>query len=258
MKKYLIPIILLCFVCTSWAGNLQKKVIARKNAVVSPCITMGASGTYKFWGNNDYAGDTDQACVNSGLSTIQGTTGSGETIDTWANFGIAGPTGGGTYGVKFDADNERISYVNTANDIIDTSEGTIALDIYLIASTGDNTFVTAYGDANNFMAASVNLNGRLYLRHHGNTVDVAMTGGDTVADATWAEVRISWSVTSNQISVKVGANDWDVDADGDAVTAFATAAANLFIGDGTYGIAIADGIYVDNFRVSGTYQDEAL
>lgn len=50
MKKYLISIILLCFISTSWAGNLQKKVIARKNAGGPPSCTEAISCTT----NDDY------------------------------------------------------------------------------------------------------------------------------------------------------------------------------------------------------------
>ena len=254
MKRILL-IVSILMISISASGMI---LISGKPINAAPCTTMGASGIYKFWGNNDYSGDTDQACTDSGSGTIQGTTGSGETIDTWSNFGIAGPTSGGTYGVKFDANDEFISYTITAGDIINTSEGTIALDIYLIASTGNNSFASAYKDANNYIKAMVNSDGYVYMEHKGNSVTVATTGADAISDTTWTEIRISWSVTSNQISVKVGANDWDTDLDEDTVTALSAAATDLYVGDGLSGTAIADGIYIDNYRVSETYQDGSL
>ena len=51
MKKYLIPIIVLLCVSIAWAGNLQKKVIARKNATPPGC-----GGTQTFVGD---PGDTE-------------------------------------------------------------------------------------------------------------------------------------------------------------------------------------------------------
>ena len=221
------------------------------------CTAMGASGTYNVWANNDYSGDTDQACVNSGASTVQGTV-TGATIDTWTNHSVAQPTGGGTYGVKIDASDEFVSYPITAGDLINTSEGTLVVQVYLAASTGNNTFFTADGDADNNLVATINSLGQIKFVHEGNNSNVDMTGGDSIPDTTWTVIKVAWSVTSNEISVKVGANAWDVDADASAVTALATAATTLYEGDGVRGQAGIDAVYYDNFRVSETYQDASL
>jgi len=221
------------------------------------CSDMGASGTYKGWWNGDYSGDTDKMCVNSGTSAKDGQVISA-TIDTWSNFSISGPAGGGTYGVKVDADDEYVSWAISSLDVLNTSEGTIALDLYLIASTGANAVFCIYQDADNWMAARITSGNAIYFRHEGNNQNVNVTGGDPISDTTWTEVRMSWSVTSNQISVKVGANAWDDDIDVTVVTAFSVAAETLRMGVGVCGDAVVDGVYMDNFRTSGTYKDEDL
>jgi len=219
-------------------------------------VSIAPSGTYSFYLNFEYPGDTDRAYTDSGGGTINGSA-SGATIDTWANFGIAGPTGGGTYGVKLDANDETIDYTITALDIIDTSEGTIALDIYFVTSTGINTFVQV-GSDDDEMTGEADANNYMDLQHQGDASTVNIVGTDAIPDTTWTTIRISWSVISNEISTKVGANGWETDVDASPVTAFASAAATLEIGDGGSGDGIVNTFYIDNFRISKTYQDADL
>jgi len=220
------------------------------------CADMGASGTYKFWLNCDYSGDTDKACVNSGASTKDGTI-NGATIDTWTNFGISGPTNGGTYGIKLDSADEYISYAISSGDIINTSEGTIALDIY--RTTSNNTITYAQcGTGDDEITATVGSNDTLYTKHKGDANIVSFTTTGSISLSTWTVIRIAWSVTSNEVAVKIGGSSWETDSDADTVTAFSSAATALEIGDGPSGNGLGDTFYIDNFRVSSTYKDESL
>lgn len=62
MKKYLISIILLCFAFTSWAGNLQKKVIARKNVAAAGHTDYTADANCMgAWFMNSSGNETDRS-----------------------------------------------------------------------------------------------------------------------------------------------------------------------------------------------------
>lgn len=252
MKTVILLILLVAFPCHGFVSPANPASPAVYGSDL--CGDTGASGTYNFWLSFDYSGDTDKACKDSGTSTIDGTA-SGATIDTWANHGISGPSGGGTYGVKMDANDETVDYTITAADIINTSEGTLALDIYLAASTGNNTFIQV-GSGDDEMSGWTDVDGKVNISHQGQTTIVTENGTDAISDTTWATIRIAWSVTAGEVSVKVGGNSWTTQAG--SVTAFGVAATTLEVGDGGSGKGMADTIYIDNFRISETFEDDNL
>lgn len=245
--------LILVFLCFGFGHLDRLKSIAVKNQL----SCADCSGTFLGCWGGEYSGDTDKMCLSSGTSSADGTA-SGATIDTWANHGVAGPTGGGTYGVKIDANDEYIRYSISSGIPINTSEGTLAIDVYLVSSLGTSTFATAENSATNYLRLHMINTNALRFYHKGNNVVVEVDSGSTVSDATWTRVYFAWSVTSNQIAVKVGAGAWTNDSDDDAVTALSAAADYFYIGDGPLGGDAGDTIYLDNLSISETYKDESI
>ena len=250
MKKYLIALVLIIF-CFGFIQQQHIAVIAKKGSD-NGC----PSGTYLSWWNGEFPSDTDQICYNNGTSNKDGTA-TGATIDTWTTFGISGPTNGGTYGVLLNAANEHIAFVIASKDLIDTDIGTIAMDIYLDSTTGDNTVIQITAPAaTNEITVSIKNDGAISFTYEDGGTQYTTLGTNNISDDTWTEIRVSWSISGNVMSTKVGANIWQEDSK--AIDAFSETADHYAIGDGVSGSTISDTVYIDNFRVSDTYQDESL
>ena len=262
MRKFLmILLFLLCAasVCFADAALIGEESTTTPGEAPDYCSDMGASGTYLFWWNGDYSGNPLTACYNNGAGTKNGSLGGGAAINTWAGFGISGPSGGPAHGVEVLTTGDFLSFVVSSGDIVNTSEGTIALDIYISSNVSTGSTFAQVGTGDNEITATIAGSDDMYLKHKGiSTAVVSMNGGVAVATGQWKSLRIAWSVTSNQIATKIDGGSWINDSDVDTVTEFGVAATLLSIGDGPSGNGISEALYITDFRASATYKDDSL
>jgi hypothetical protein len=262
MKKYIVIAILL-LASVSWAGckdDVCKPIQLAKTGyyagaaasaaagpVYTDCSQIGSDNFVYF---SDYSGDTDKACKTGGTA-IDGTISAGEVVAGGTDPGTASPTSAGNV-VKLNATNDYIRWPITSGDIGNSSEGKLCFDVYVSLSTGNCTWYPQYYNGTNNILVTFNATNTIGLTHVGNGTSVSMTSTATFTDATWTNVCIRWSVTNNKTSIKIGAGDWEDDADADSVTAFATESSYVYVGYGT--IPTDHVLYVDNLtgtNVSG-------
>jgi hypothetical protein len=225
-----------------WLVILAEFVEAGPPAPVGDC---GFLGTYAGAWSGDYSGDTDEWCLDSGASSADGTPAAGITI-----HGDYKKTG--TYGVLFDAASENITWTMPTD--VNSSEGTVWVYLYVVASTGTNNFFKLYKDADDEIYARYGADGRVYLVHeHGGTITGVFSTGSPLTDSAWNLVGLRWSVANDKLSIKVNGDPWIDDNDADAVAAFDTGEPTVVILGAQNTLAVDDSYWADEFSIYATY-----
>lgn len=201
-------------------------------------------GTAAFYWNGDHASGTTYGCKTSSTSLNGSIAGVKHTI-TDPPTPSPGSGGKALKLLATGTTDDYLAFAITAGDIFSSAEGLITFNVYLGASTGDNKVIRFRSDANNDIVGHMTSAGVVTFVHLGASSSVGIVGGDAIADTTWTNVQIRWSVTNNKVSVKVGANDWDDDVDADTVTAFATEPTSIRFGFNT----ITDDVYIDDIFI---------
>ena len=84
--------------------------------------------------------------------------------------------------------------------------------------------------------------------HTGNGVSTQVSAPNaSFADATWTTLCVRWSVSQNQVGIKVAESNWIIDSDADDVTEYASTPSYLYIGYGS--LTAGEYIYIDNLTV---------
>lgn len=201
-------------------------------------------GTATFYYNADYSGDTDKGCTDASTA-VDGTIGTGgAVVASGTDPGTESP-GSGNNVFKGSGSSEYLRF--GVADAIDAtgSEGRIECDVYATATTSTITLFMM-PSSSQYVKININSSGVLAVEHVTTSI-VTMTGGDAISDGTWTHVQIRWSVTNNQLGVKVGDNDWDVDTDADAVAAFSESATYFY-----FYFTGVDDCYIDNVKIYAT------
>jgi hypothetical protein len=241
MRRIILSIILV-FVLVGQAAAVDLGFLAKMRKQASGPVYTDCSqlGTHSFYWNGDHATSNVTACKSGG--TLTGTLSNATIVASGTDPGTASPTSGGNV-LKATATNNRFRFA--ASGIFSSAEGQFCGDIWLIGSTNSNYIFNFTGGANDLLNMTAGADGKLTLTHKGNNVSVIIGSDDAVPDTTWTRVCARWSVTNNQIGIKIGSGSWKADSDADAVTAFATEPTNFdFPTDGFK--AVTDGLYMDN------------
>jgi len=188
MKKILISIlIVLCLCLPSYALGPMMNLMATGSS--DPCVDMGASGTYEFWWNGEYAADTDKACYNSGASVNDGVD-SGSVI-------AAGGKVNGVYGALVGAADDHVRWDGIAPDSTIDDAGWVKIAVTTPASfTGTSMFWEIYYDADNNIIGYFNAN-TIRLRHRGQgEVALLYASTATLSVATTYYIWFTWKDTA--------------------------------------------------------------
>lgn len=221
------------------------------NTYIAGVPVSGGTDSYAFLYTGDYASDTDKAYTSGGSGTIDGTWNGTSASDSQNH------TSGGTYSFYGDANNEHLRWTITSDDILNDQEGNAELWVYL---TGHSASIPLWlvttnstANSNNFIYAYVDTSQHVVFYHEGNNTTVGVTSTNTVSENTWVRICFRWSVTNNLISVKIGDNAWENDADADAVTAFAVEQPDLILGERFFVDVWGNGSYYDDFKIYTDY-----
>lgn len=232
--------ILLCFifVTSTTLGDLYGQVL---HIINRPVIAEEGSETYYLSFNAEKPADSLTADTLSGAGTVTGYLGGGGSIsttqsrDTYSFYQV----NSADY-LSWDA----LATLNTSECdsivmwVYWTSPGTQANLFEITNDAGDF-------DGENVIRSTLETDGTIYLRHEGGNNIVSMTTSNTVSASTWTKIAFRWSVTGDQISVKVSTNDWENDADATTTTAMATAKPRFNLGGAAHNLG-AGSIYIDD------------
>lgn len=223
------------------------------------CELAGCAGTYKLCWTADYSGDDGKGCVNSGETQKDGTK---IGLDISTSYGQSG-----TKGALLDYISDRIVFSRTGSNEINTDEGTMKCAIYINEALSTYNFVAGTFNSNSNRivmvieaartVTGIHVGNSVVVRTTSNTVDSDCGSNKIVALDTWTNIYFAWSKASNQVAVKVGANDWCNDVDSDTVTSLTVAPVSAGFGDVGAG-GITDYYYIDDCKISGTYKDASL
>lgn len=251
-------LVLLLILLTPWSMGYTVAICTKSAGGSNDCVTAGCTGTYKLCWTGDYSGDTDKGCINSGATTKDGTV-TGLTIN--ATYGQSGN------GALADTTGDRILYTRTGSDEINTDEGTMKCAIKVPSLSSTNYLFGTNYDQYSRIVLSILSNREIkgwHVGSSGNIVSVVSNNVDgdcassiTVPTNTWTNVYLAWSKSSNQIAVKIGANNWCNDGDSDSVASLVNAPTTVGFGD-VGSIGLVDYYYMDDCKVSGTYKDASL
>ncbi len=247
MKKILlISALLILITSPAWAlSTALQAVVGAAGPVYTDCSTCTDTNVvFCYYG--DYTGDTDKACLSSS-TTLDGTLSNATVVDSGTDPGTASPTSAGNV-LKSDGNTYYLGYTPGSVTGLDLTgeEGRFEADIYVGNLTGTCQVFYLYYGANDYIKLLVSADNKLRIEHVGNSVVTSMTGGDAVPENTWTHIQFRWSAANDKISTKVGANDWDDDADADAVTAFVANAASMRLANSP---ATGNTVYLDNVKI---------
>ena len=219
MRKILFSlsvILLLCF-----PVNAQEyDYCAGASGAADPCANRGTAALYY---NVDHTAGNTTACISGGTTTV--------TLTNAAASTAQNHTTGGANSVLHEAGaKEYISVAVTGKNYFDSAEGMVTVWYYVAETTGANYLFRISIDASNKLITNVNASRTVSLNHVGQASDVAKTSTSTITDGQWNQIDIRWSVSNNQIAIRINGGSWEVDTDGDAVTAFATEPSAVQIG----------------------------
>jgi hypothetical protein len=254
MKKAFIGLLIL--VLSAWAQyvfSAEPIQLARMNPYVAGGAGAASTtytdcsqiGSHAFVYFGDYTGDTDKGCKGSSTA-LDGTLSGATVVAGGTDPGTASPTSAGNV-LKLAASNDYLRWSISSGDIFSSSEGQACFDFYLNASTGANTMYLSYTSARNIDKITFISNNTVAYTHIGNSVNTTMVTSAKFNDATWTHLCVRWSVSNNQIGIKVGEGSWEVDADADDVTAHATEPSYVYAGYGA--LTASEYIYIDNLTI---------
>jgi len=184
-------------------------------------------GTYAFAYNADYTDDTDEAWTADGATHTSGTVAAG--VEIAGAYGTAGN------GVRFSVANEFIKWTISVTPDELTVWGKITPESL---NSGNSTIWHLWQDGSNQIYAYYRSTGVITLRYEGQGNVVSMNSTHTISAGTEVTLgfRISSTTHCNEdatgcLSIKVGANDWENDANAVAVTAFAAGTRYFYLGE---------------------------
>ena len=243
MKKYIsiFVFLLICAAIQSHAASPALFQCVGASSSSDPCANRGTAALYY---NVDHPSGNTTACISGGTTTVTLTN---ATASTDQNH-----TPGGANSVLHEAGaKEYISVAVTGKNYFDSAEGMVKIWFYPSGLTGANYLFRAFVDASNLLITTVNATtGTVSLSHVGQGSNVGKTTTSTVTKDQFNRVDIRWSYTNNQIAIRINGGSWEVDTDGDAVTAFAAEPSVVHIGLALGNVA--DTYYTDDISLYTT------
>lgn len=232
-------------------GKLASTATTSAASTTTTTASACPSGTYLSAWNGDYTSDTDKLCYNSGASTKDGTLTGGVV---GATYGEAGN------GIQLNAGDERLVWAISAGDIINTTQGTIWLSLY-INDIGDDPPNDAYSLFEARESSTASIEGRMtsserpYMHWKGTgPAEYSCTWGAGLSTGTWYRVGYSWDYVAgpdaSNICIAIDGT-WSTEGDCQTITlgALSTTITSLMIGELNSATATAFEIWIDNFYV---------
>ena len=261
MKKLILSVLFIF--CLSFQASAWNPMVVVSGGGADPCVTAGCTGTYEFCGTFEYSGDTDQACVNSGAGTAQGTV-SGATIQEASALA-------GTYGVLLDADGEYIEYSITPTAGL-KDEGWIVFSFETpdpLQPTSDQSYLArlVYDGTNEILIYVHATTDAILASYEGDGGVAQLPPNQSVAAGTTYTYAYTWEndgTDRHATCIQTGvltptamfaacSGSWGVEAED--LPAWADEPATFNVGDrGNGGV---DGAYnVDDYRIGNTYEGD--
>jgi len=196
-----------------------------------------------FYWNGDNAAGSLYGCEDPD-TTLLGTLSGAAIVFSDTDPGESSPASGDTC-LKLDASNDYLRWPITTGDIFNSAEGRITFDLYISADAYGTFYLGRQGSSNETFV-TVNSNNTMIFSHEGTDSVCAVSSTDVIVDTNWTAIEVRWSVTNNQVGIKIGSGSWKVDTDVTTVTAFSSAATYLYLG---YSNITAVSLYIDNVKV---------
>jgi hypothetical protein len=236
MKKILFPLLVVFLLCFSVSAQ-EYDYCAGAGGAADPCANRGTAALYY---NVDHTSGDTTACISGGTTTV--------TLTNAAASTDQNHTPGGTKSVLHEAGaKEYISVAISGLNYFNSAEGMVTVWYYVAETTGTNYLFRIYIDASNKLITNVNASRTVSLNHVGQASDVAKTSTSTITDGQWNQIDIRWSHDNNQIAIRINGGSWEVDTDGDAVTAFAAEPSSVQIG--STAVNVVDTYYTDDISL---------
>ena len=198
MKKLIILILLFPALCFGGPiQDAQKKVIARKNAVVA-CYDCSGTASFLWECNSTTVGDTGFSpcgCVSSGEDDIAASSGNVSIADGTCIFNDTSANGLDTY--YFD---------NGTDGLSDDTVGTVFIRFKITTWGNDDvSLFNIYEDADNYIQLRYDTSDELAGRHRGNATAVNVvttdsplsTGVEYIARFRWRTADLDPNLTVN-------------------------------------------------------------
>jgi len=240
MRRIFFSLLVFLLLCFPVSAQEYDYCAGAGGSASDPCANRGTAALYY---NVDHTSGNTTACIASGTTTV--------TLTNAAASTAQNHTTGGANSVLHEAGaKEYISVAVTGKNYFDSAEGMVTVWYYPTGTTGSNYLFMIYMDSSNKIVTTVNSANTISLEHIGQTVSVAKTTTATVTDNQWNQVDIRWSYENNQIAIRINGGSWEVDTDGDAVTAFAAEPSSVQIGSTAFNMA--DTYYTDDISLYTT------
>ena len=209
-------------------------------------------GTYEIWWNGEYPGDTDKACTSSGTASQDATDVSGGVL-------VVGGAIDGSFGALLDAADEHVRWASPDNTL--ETEATVVFDVTTPSSfSGDSMFMEFYISANDSIIAYFqDSDDNVFLRRRAQSnTDTVESASSTITVSTTHTIKLTWRTTATEAHcIDIDGGGWDCDEED--LDDFGAASFDIAIGDDQTGLFSINGSWkIDNFRISGTYQDGSL
>lgn len=212
-----------------------------------------SSDTYTIRYNSDHGSGTNYAYTSNGSGSNDA-----DAMDATASA-AQNNTSGGTYSLLVDGAGDSIDWTTGTTGYVDSSAGSLEMYVYVDAAsmTGEAPLFELYPSATggtNLIRAKLNSNGTVNTRHEGNNVVVSFNTTASISLQTWQRLRFRWTVSGDEVGVRIGTGSWESDSAGDPVTAFSSSADMIVrVGAGVYNGVQNDDIYIDDFEIIGAY-----
>lgn len=225
---------------------------ASSGAVAYTCAT----GTYMFWWDGDYSGDTSMACSASGAATKTGSSSGDVSID--ANY------------VRITDVNSYLRWEIVAEDIFNDSQGTIFFSVYFVdegnGDLDDDAIFEIYKDTNNYLgcwATDSDNKVKCQVRGNGNTAQNVSTAS-TLSTGNWYRIGYSWQTGADaggkhSIVIQSGetaVSSWDAEVENtEDLDDWGSAPQYVTLGENQLGITLVDDVRIKDVIITSGYKD---
>jgi hypothetical protein len=252
MKKYIV-IALLMVLGTAYPAYARWSVGTAGGGVAAAPASPCPSGTgYLSAWDGDYTSDTDKMCYNSKASTIDGTL-SGGSLST--DYGESG-----SVGLLADASNEYLTWTNTSSVLLNESEGTICIRVYINAESYSG-FTQLFEATNGENPGEQRI--KLYFASDGSlkveieddvgTEFYTNTAGSAITPQTWSTAKYTWLTgTTTEGKHKICVNATCTEDTGDNITAI-TELTYITLGERYCNISMTHPLWIDSLKIYNTY-----
>lgn len=214
-----------------------------------------ATGTYMFWYDGDYSGDTDKACLTNGTASEDGS--------------ISGATVSSDY-IEIQANDQYVEWANDSEVALTDSAGTVFFSIYVVDADSNSDVDTsqileAYTNTNNYLYCSISdTTNKVYCSQRGaGGTSIAISTQATLSVGAWYRVGYSWTISGQSHAAIIASGEGAISswagATEEAEYTSAWTVPNFVVGEkgasGISGGVTTDYIRVKNVIITSGYKD---